>query len=87
MAKFIPVTEFRGKVLEAVRRAEQTGEAYIITARGRPAAVLISFADWESIAETNEILRDRKTMQEIRKSQRYFARGGKGVSMDDIDWS
>ena len=87
MPKVIPVTEFRGKVLEAVRRVQQTGQEYVITAHGRPAAVLVGFDDWEALAETRSIQADRKLMKQIQQNERYFARGGKGKSHRDIDWS
>lgn len=85
--KIIPVTEFRGKVLETVRRAQSTGREYIITTRGKPAAVVISFDEWESLMETLEIKKDRKLMRQIAKNKRYFERGGKGKSHRDVDWS
>lgn len=85
--KIIPVTEFRGRVLETVRRAQKTGQEYVVTARGKPAAVLMGFDEWEALVETREIKRDRGLMTELRHSQRYFARGGKGKSHRLLEWS
>lgn len=85
--KIIPVTEFRGKVLETVRKAQKTGQEYVVTARGKPAAVLMGFDEWESLVETREIGQDKQLMSQIRRAQRYFARGGKGKSHRDLDWS
>lgn len=84
--KYVPVTEFRGRVLESVRRAQNSGQEYIITARGKPAAVLLGFDEWESLLETLEIKNDKTLITQIQKNQRYFKKGGKGKSHQDINW-
>ena len=86
LSNIVPVTEFRIHALEAVRRVNRLGDEVIITAKGKPAAVLISFEEWESIAETLAIKRDPKLMKQIRESLAYFRRGGKGIPMEKIDW-
>ena len=75
----LPVTEFRRHGLQAVRRVHRLGDELIITVKGKPAAVLVSFDEWESVAETLAIKRDRKLMAQIRASLRYLRRGGKGL--------
>jgi antitoxin YefM len=85
--KIIPVTEFRGKVLETVRQAQSTGQEYVITTRGKPAAVLIGFDEWEALIETKEIKANKQLMRQIEKSRKYFSKGGKGKLHHEIDWS
>ena len=82
----VPVTEFRTHALETVRRVNRRGDEVVITARGKPAAVLVSYDEWESIVETLAIKRDRKLMAQIRASLRYFRRGGKGIPLEQVDW-
>ena len=82
----VPVTEFRIHALEAVRHVNRLGDEVVITAKGRPAAVLVSYDDWESITETLAIKKDAKLMAQIRSSLRYFRNGGKGISLEKIDW-
>lgn len=82
----VPVTEFRTHALEAVRRVNRLGDEVVITAKGRPAAVLVSYDEWESVAETLAIKRDPKLMAQIRASLKYLRRGGKGISLERIDW-
>lgn len=84
--KYVPVTEFRGQVLESVRRAQRCGQEYIITTRGKPAAVLLGFDEWESLLETLEIKNDKNLMAQIQKNKKYFKKGGKGKSHHDINW-
>ena len=82
----LPVTEFRVHALETVRRVKALGDEVIITAKGKPTAVLVSFDDWESMMETLEIKRDKRLMAQIRASQRYFRKGGKGIPLEKVDW-
>lgn len=48
----IPLTDAKAKLNELVEQAVTTHERITITRRGRPAAVLISVEDLESIEET-----------------------------------
>lgn len=82
----VPVTEFRVHALEAVRRVNRLGDEVVITAKGRPAAVLISYDEWESIAETLAIKKNSKLMAQIRASLKYLRRGGKGIPLEKINW-
>ena len=86
LSNVVPVTEFRTHALEAVRRVNRLGDEVIITAKGRPAAVLVPYAEWESIVETLAIKQDRKLMAQIRASLRYLRRGGQGIPLEKVDW-
>ena len=88
MPKIVPVTLFRTKVLEAVRKAQHSGQEYVITAKGIPAAVLMNFEEWESLLETLEIKQDKKLMRDIQKGRRFFkSKKKKGKSHTEIDWN
>lgn len=83
-AKLIPVTALRPKLLRYISRASRLGEEYIVTKNGKPSAVIMGFDEWESWKETMEILSDPKALRRIRRSQAYFARGGKGKSIAEV---
>ena len=82
----VPVTEFRIHALEAVRRVNRLGDEVVITSKGKPAAVLVSYDEWESIVETLSIKQDSKLMAQIRASLQYLRHGGKGIPLEKIDW-
>lgn len=84
--KIVPVTEFRTKALQAVRQASELGWEFIITSKGKPAAILLNFDDWENILETLEVKSDSKLMKDIKKGSAYFKSGGKGIPYKEIDW-
>lgn len=83
-AKIVPVTSLRPRLLKYVTRADRLGQEFVITKKGRPAAVLISYDEWESWRETVEIMADKKTMKRIQRSQAYFAGGGKGKTIEEV---
>ncbi len=87
LSHVVPVTEFRVHALEAVRRVNRLGDEMIITAKGKPAAVLVSYEEWKSIAETIAIKRNPKLMAQIRDSIKYLRRGGKGIPLEKVDWN
>ena len=82
----VPVTEFRTRALEAVRRVNRLGDELIITTKGKPAAVLLSYDEWKSIVETLAIKENPHLMSQIRASLRYLRRGGKGIPLEKITW-
>ena len=86
MKNIVPVTEFRTHALETIRRVNRLGDEVVITAKGKPAAVLISYSEWESIVETLAIKQDPKLMAQLRASVKYFRGGGKGVPLEKMEW-
>jgi antitoxin YefM len=62
----LPLAEVRDRLSSLVSSVEATHERVVITKNGRPAAVLMSYDDLESLQETLEVLSDRDLVQEIR---------------------
>ena len=82
--KFVSVTQLKPKLLKVISQAQKMSQEYVVTKNGKPAAVIMSFDEWESWKETLEILSDEKALKRIRKSLAYFNRGGKGKSIEDV---
>jgi antitoxin YefM len=64
----LPLADVRDRLSPIVSSVEKTHERVVITKNGRPAAVLISYDDLESLEETLEILSDPDTIREIKES-------------------
>jgi antitoxin YefM len=75
MAETVPFTEAKAHLSELVDRTSREHERFIVTRNGRPAAVLMSPEDLESLEETVDILEDRKLLESIRTSRREAAEG------------
>ncbi len=58
-------------------------EHVVITRNGRPAAVVLSAAEWEAIQETLEVLADEPTLEALRQSEQDV-RAGRLSPLDDV---
>ncbi len=83
-AKIVSVTHLRPKLLENIAEVARVGQEYIITKKGKPAAVLVSYDEWESMKATMELLSDPIGLKRIKKSHQYYKRGGKGKSIKEV---
>ncbi len=84
MTKTLPISEVKAKLPKLVKGVAERDDEVVITRNGRPAAILISTDEYESLRETIEVLSDPKAMAQIRRSEAYFRRGGKGHTLDQV---
>jgi mRNA interferase RelE/StbE len=75
MSETIPFTEAKAHLSELVDRTSREHERFVVTRNGRPAAVLLSPDDLESLEESVDILQDRTLLDSIRKSRQEGAEG------------
>lgn len=75
MSETIPFTEAKAHLSDLVDRTSREHERFVLTRNGRPAAVLLSPDDLESLEETVDILQDRALLDSIRKSRQEAAEG------------
>ncbi|MGH8874294.1 MAG: type II toxin-antitoxin system Phd/YefM family antitoxin, partial [Acidimicrobiia bacterium] len=71
----LSLAEIKKRLSEIVDRVEQHHERVVLTRNGRPAAVILSPDDLESLEETLDILSDPSALAEIRRSQEEIGRG------------
>jgi prevent-host-death family protein len=84
MAKILPISEVKAKLPELVSRVEELEEEIIVTRNGKPAAMLVSYADYERLKETLDVLSDPDLMRQIRQSEAEIAAGKKGLSFEEV---
>lgn len=82
MPETVPFTEAKAHLSELVDRVSREHERFVVTRNGRPAAVLVSPEELESLEETVQILQDRRLLESIRKS-RLEAAEGKRLRLKD----
>lgn len=75
MTKTLPITEARQRFPALVNRISKGLDKYVITVNGRPAAMMISVGEYESWRETNEILADKKLMNDIQEAEKDIEEG------------
>jgi len=79
----IPLGEAKDKLSALVDDAESTHEIITITKHGRPAAVLMSADDLESLQETVFWLSQPGIREDIAEAEREYAEGST-TSGDDL---
>ena len=84
MKKTLPISEAKTHLPALVQGVSDRDEEIVITRNGRPAAVLLSIEEYESLWETIDLLSDPKAMAQLKRSEAYFRRGGKGYTPDEV---
>ena len=69
----IPVTEARAKLPQLVKAADERFDRTVITSNGKPAAVIMSYEEYEAWEDTLEILSDPEAMQAIHEADKALA--------------
>jgi antitoxin YefM len=64
----VPLAEVKNRLSEVVDRLEREHGRVVITKHGRPAAVMLSLEDLESLEETLAVLSDPELVAAIREA-------------------
>ena len=81
----VPLAEVKNRLSEIVERVEREHQRIVITKHGRPAAVILSVDDLESLEETLEIMSNPQLMADIREAEQELAgRPPRPVTKDEI---
>src|SRR6266404_4190889 len=84
MPRTLPISEVKARLPELVAGVQEREEHVVVTRNGRAAAVLLNVDEYERLKATIDVLSDRDLMRQIHASRRYFARGGRGLSIDEV---
>lgn len=74
-AEQVSLADAKNHLSEVVDRLEREHGRVVITKHGRPAVVMLSLEDLESLEETLEILSNPSLVAEIREAQAEVAAG------------
>jgi prevent-host-death family protein len=84
MTETMSLAAVKARFSELVDRVAYQQDRVIVTRNGKPAAVLISTDDLESLEETLAIMSDRSIAAQIRESEKAAAAGERGVELDEL---
>jgi antitoxin YefM len=65
----LPLSEIKKRLSEIVDGVEERHDRVVLTRNGRPAAVIMSPDELESLEETLDILSNPEVMREIREAE------------------
>jgi prevent-host-death family protein len=75
LADYLSLADVKNRLSEVVDRLEREHGRVVITKHGRPAAVMLSIDDLESLEETLEVLSNAQLMADIREADAEVAAG------------
>jgi antitoxin YefM len=84
MPETMSLAAVKARFSELVDRVERQQDRVVVTRNGKPAAVLISAEDLESLEETLAVMSDRSVAAQIRDSQKAVAAGEPSVSLSEL---
>jgi prevent-host-death family protein len=84
MSETLPLSFVKAHLSELVDRVEDQHDRVVVTRNGKPAAVLVSPDDLESLEETLAILSDPVAMEQIRESEKSLVAGEPTTSLAEI---
>ena len=84
MTREFPLSEAKAHFPEIVKGVELREEEIIVTRKGRPAAVILNYAEFQRYRETVDTLTDKKLMKQIRKSTSFYKKKKKGLSFEKV---
>ena len=84
MAQALSISEVKARLPKLVTSVEECEEEIVVTHRGKPAAVLVNYAEYERLKETLDVLSDTELMRQVRSSLKFYAEGGKGLSFKEV---
>ena len=82
--KTLPLAEVKANLTQLIDQVVKHDEPILITRNGRPAAVLVSANEYDSLCETAAIRSDRELMAEIRQGLRGLKRGAKIYTLEEF---
>jgi prevent-host-death family protein len=81
--RVLPLAEIKKRLSEIVDGIEERHDRVVLTRNGRPAAVLMSPDELESLEETLDILSDPAAMRELRAAESEID-AGQGISAEEL---
>ncbi len=80
----LPISEARKKIFAIARAVQRPGTVYTFTEKGRPAAVMISAEEFESLIETIEAYRQFPNLDRDSEAAWQDVKAGKAVPLETM---
>jgi antitoxin YefM len=83
METSIPISELQNQTKQIVERVKNTRDTVIITQRGKPAALLVNYEDYEGMVATLEEISQPDWRERLAEAERD-SRAGKGIELEEL---
>lgn len=83
MEKIVPISDLQTRAKKIIESVKQTRDPVIITQRGRPAALLVNYEDYEGMVATLEEMSQPDWRERLAEAERD-SKAGKGIELEDF---
>ncbi len=83
MEKIVPISDLQTQAKKIVESVKQTRDPVVITQRGRPAALLVNYEDYEGMVATLEEMSQPDWRERLAEAERD-AKAGKGIELEEF---
>ncbi len=83
MEKIVPISELQTQARKIVEGVKTTRDPVIITQRGRPAALLVNYEDYEGLVATLEEMSAPDWRDRLAEAEKD-SKAGRGVSLREF---
>jgi len=80
MEKIIPISDLQTQAKKIIEGVKETRDPVVITQRGRPAALLVNYEDYEGMVATVEELSQPDWRERLAEAERD-SKAGKGIEL------
>jgi len=83
MEKIIPISDLQTRAKKIVESVKHTRDPVIITQRGRPAALLVNYEDYEGMMATLEEMSQPDWRERLAEAERD-SKSGRGIELEEF---
>jgi prevent-host-death family protein len=83
MDRIIPISELQSRAKKIVESVKKTRDVVIITQRGRPAALLVNYEDYEGMVATLEEMSQPDWRERLAEAEQD-SKAGRGVELEEF---
>lgn len=83
MDKIVPISDLQTQAKKIIESVKKTRDPVIITQRGRPAALLVNYEDYEGMVATLEKMSQPDWRQRLAEAERD-AKAGRGIELEEF---
>ena len=83
MEKIIPISDLQTRAKKIVESVKKTRDPVIITQRGRPAAFLVNYEDYEGMVATLEEMSEPDWRERLAEAERD-SKAGRGMELEEF---
>ena len=84
MTRTLTASETKTRFFELLKGIRDREDEVVVTKDGEPAAILLSYQEFEQLVETLEILSDPKAIRRIKEGRLYRKKGSKLLTHEQV---